>query len=69
MVYFSGARWYDLSGNTTLLADTQTEFVIGFEAGEGLAQTLYIIYVSFENGVMKSCYRCTCNCLQPHLHM
>lgn len=68
-MYFSGARRYDLSGNITLLADTKPEFVIGFEAGEGLTQTLYIIYVSFENSVMKSCYKFTCNCLQPHLHM
>jgi len=68
-VYFGGARRYDLSWNITHLADTQPEFVIGFEAGEGPTQTLYIIYVSFENSVMKSRYKCTCNCLQPHLHM
>jgi hypothetical protein len=54
-VYFSGARRYDLSRNITLLADTQPEFFIWFEAGEGLTMT-YIIYVSFENSVMKSCY-------------
>jgi len=69
MVYVSGARRYDLTGNITLLADTQPEFVIVFEAGEGLTLTLYVIYVSFENSAMKSCYKCTCNCLQPHLHM
>jgi len=67
MVYCSGARRYDLSGNIMLLADTQPEFFIGFEAGEGLTLTLYIIYVSFENSVVKSCYKCYC--LQPQLHM
>ena len=66
-MYFSGARRHDLSGNITLLVDTQPEFFIGFEAGEGLALTLYIMYVSFENSVMKSCYKC--NCLQPRIHM
>jgi hypothetical protein len=48
MVFFSGARRYDLSGNITLLADTHPEYFIGFVAGEGLTLTLYIIYVSFE---------------------
>jgi len=67
MVYFSGARRYALSRNIMLLADTQPEYFIGFEAGEGLNLTLYIIYVSFENSVMKSCYKC--NCLQSHLHL
>lgn len=66
MVYFSDARRYGLSRNIMLLADTQPEYFIGFEAGEGPNLT-YIIYVSFENSVMKSCYKC--NCLQPHLHM
>ena len=34
-MYFSDARRYDLSGNITLLTDTQPEFLIGFEARGG----------------------------------